>query len=145
MRTGISSTAGRPSACFEERPVSHGHLTAHEAVASERPICRRARIYAYPRVHARPGDARVSVWVTRARGHEHPSIEALLETAWIRDGRAVAPLHRPGAGAGVLPAGDRADGGRGRHAAAGGLECDRCLHESAWMATTADRDRWLTG
>ena len=62
---------------LEEAAVSHGHLTAHEAVASKADLSTGA-IYRLCEGHARLGDARVSVWITRARGHEHPSIEALL-------------------------------------------------------------------
>ena len=62
---------------LEEAAVSHGHLAAHEAVASNADLSTGA-IYRLAEGHARPGEARVSVWVTRARGHEHPSIEALL-------------------------------------------------------------------
>jgi hypothetical protein len=62
---------------LEEAAVSHGHLNAHEAVASKADLSTGA-IYRLSEGHARLGDARVSVWVTRAQGHEHPSIEALL-------------------------------------------------------------------
>ena len=44
-----------------------------------RPPSRRARSIAWPRATpAFGGDARVGVWVTRAAGREHPSVEALL-------------------------------------------------------------------
>jgi hypothetical protein len=62
---------------LEEAAVSHAHLNAHEAVASNVDLSTGA-IYRLLEGHARLGDVRVSVWVTRARGHEHPSIEALL-------------------------------------------------------------------
>jgi hypothetical protein len=62
---------------LEEAAVAHGHLTAHDAVASRADVSTGA-IYRLSEGHTRLADARVSVWVTRGRGHEHPSIEALL-------------------------------------------------------------------
>ena len=62
---------------LEEAAVSHGHLTAHDAVSSKTEISHGA-IYRLSEGHARLGDARVSVWVARGREHEHPSLEALL-------------------------------------------------------------------
>jgi hypothetical protein len=62
---------------LEEAAVAHGHLNAHDAVASKADVSTGA-IYRLSEGHTRLEDARVSVWVTRGRGHEHPSIEALL-------------------------------------------------------------------
>lgn len=62
---------------LEEASVSHGHVQAHDAVASRAGVSTGA-VYRLSEGYARPGDARLSVWVTRAPGHEHPSIEALL-------------------------------------------------------------------
>ena len=62
---------------LEEACISHGHLRAHDAVASKAGVSTGA-IYRISEGSARLQDARVSVWVTPAREHEHPSIEALL-------------------------------------------------------------------
>jgi hypothetical protein len=62
---------------LEEASVSHGHLQAHDAVASRAGVSTGA-VYRLSEGYARPGEARLSVWVTPAPGHEHPSIEALL-------------------------------------------------------------------
>jgi hypothetical protein len=62
---------------LEEAAVAHGHLTAHDAVASRADVSTGA-IYRLLEGHTRLADARVSVWVTRGRGQKHPSIEALL-------------------------------------------------------------------
>ena len=62
---------------LEEACVSHGHLRAHDAVASKCDVSTGA-VYRMSEGQPRLGDARVSVWVTPAREHEHPSIEALL-------------------------------------------------------------------
>jgi hypothetical protein len=62
---------------LEEAAVSRGHLTAHDAVASKADLS-TASIYRLSEGHAPLAGTRLSVWVTRGRGHEHPSIEALL-------------------------------------------------------------------
>jgi hypothetical protein len=62
---------------LEEAAVTRGHVTAHDAVASKADVS-TAAIYRFAEGGVRLGEARVSVWVTRGRGHEHPSIEALL-------------------------------------------------------------------
>jgi hypothetical protein len=62
---------------LEEAAVSRGHLTAHDGVSSKADVSTGA-IYRLSEGHAPPEEARLSVWVTRGRGHEHPSIEALL-------------------------------------------------------------------
>jgi hypothetical protein len=62
---------------LEEASVSHGHLRAHDEVASRAGVSTGA-IYRFSEGYARPAEARLSVWVTRPPGHEHPSIEALL-------------------------------------------------------------------
>ncbi len=62
---------------LEEASVSHGHVQAHDAVASLTGVSTGA-IYRLSEGYQNPGDARLSVWVTPAPGHEHPSIEALL-------------------------------------------------------------------
>jgi hypothetical protein len=62
---------------LEEASVSHGHVRAHDEVASGTGVSTGA-IYRLSEGNASPGEGRLSVWVTPARGHEHPSIEALL-------------------------------------------------------------------
>jgi hypothetical protein len=62
---------------LEEASVSRGHLRAHDAVASRAGVSTGA-VYRFSEGHSSPGEARLSVWVTRGPGHEHPSIETLL-------------------------------------------------------------------
>ncbi len=62
---------------LEEASVSHGHVRAHDEVASRAGVSTGA-IYRLSEGNASPSEGRLSVWVTPARGHEHPSIEALL-------------------------------------------------------------------
>jgi hypothetical protein len=62
---------------LEEAAISRGHLTAHDGIASKAGASAGA-VYRLSEGHARPGDAGVSVWVSRSRGHEKPSLEALL-------------------------------------------------------------------
>ncbi len=62
---------------LEEAAVSHGHVRAHDAVASRTGFS-TAGVYRLSEGNASPGEGRLSVWVTPAPGHEHPSIEALL-------------------------------------------------------------------
>ena len=62
---------------LEEASVSHGHLRAHEGVATKAGVSTSA-VYRLSEGHARLGEARVSVWVAPGRGRERPSIEALL-------------------------------------------------------------------
>lgn len=62
---------------LEEASVSYGHVGAHDAVASMAGVSTGA-VYRFSEGYARPADARLSVWVTRGPGHDHPSIEALL-------------------------------------------------------------------
>jgi len=62
---------------LEEASVSHAHVHAHDEVASMAGASTGA-IYRFEEGYPRPAEARMSVWVTRGPGHEHPSIEALL-------------------------------------------------------------------
>lgn len=62
---------------LEEAAVARGHVTAHDAVASKADVS-TGSIYRLSEGHAQLAEARLSVWVTPGRGHEHPSIEALL-------------------------------------------------------------------
>jgi hypothetical protein len=62
---------------LEEAVLSRGHLGAHEALAAETDVSAGA-VYRISEGHAHLAKARVSVWVTRGRGGDHPSIEALL-------------------------------------------------------------------
>jgi hypothetical protein len=62
---------------LEEAAVSRGHLSAHQAVASLAGPATGA-IYRLIEGHGGLGQARVAVWVARPRGHEHPSLAALL-------------------------------------------------------------------
>jgi hypothetical protein len=62
---------------LEEAAVSRGHLTAHDAVAMKAEVSTGA-IYRHSEGHAPLGQARLSVWVTRGRGHESPTIASLL-------------------------------------------------------------------
>jgi len=62
---------------LEEASVSHGHVRAHDAVASTTGVSTGA-IYRFSEGNASPGEGRLAVWVTRPPGEEHPSIEALL-------------------------------------------------------------------
>jgi hypothetical protein len=62
---------------LEEAAVSRGHVTAHDAVASKAGVSTGA-IYRRSEGHAPLAEARVSVWVTRGRGHESPTIASLL-------------------------------------------------------------------
>jgi hypothetical protein len=84
---------------LEEASVSHGHVEAHDAVASRAGVSTGA-VYRLSEGDARAGDARLSVWVTPAPGHEHPSMEALLG-----DGMdpATAGLWRRSLGLGPAP------------------------------------------
>jgi len=62
---------------LEEAAVSRGHVSAHDKVASLAGVATGA---IYRLVEGHPGlDAtQVAVWVARSRGHEHPSLAALL-------------------------------------------------------------------
>ena len=62
---------------LEEASVSRGHLRAHDTVAAKAGLSTGA-VYRLSEGYARPQEARLSVWVSRAREHEHPSIGALL-------------------------------------------------------------------
>jgi hypothetical protein len=61
---------------LEEAAVSRGHLTAHDAAASQAGTATGAvyrLVEGCPRI-----DAERAVWVTRKPGREHPSLGALL-------------------------------------------------------------------
>ena len=61
---------------LEEAAVSHGHRTVHDASAA---LAGAATGSVYRLIEGSPRlDARQATWVTRKRGHEHPSLEALL-------------------------------------------------------------------
>jgi hypothetical protein len=62
---------------LEEAAVSRGHLGAHDAVASKAGLS-TGSIYRLTEGHAGIAQARVGVWVSRSRGQEHPSLDALL-------------------------------------------------------------------
>lgn len=61
---------------LEEAAVSHGHMTAHDAAASQAGAATGA-VYRLVEGCARL-DAERGVWVTRKPGHTHPSLGALL-------------------------------------------------------------------
>ena len=62
---------------LEVAAASRGHLTAHEAVASLAGAAAGA-VYRLIEGHGRLEETRVAVWVAPLRGHEHPSLAALL-------------------------------------------------------------------
>jgi hypothetical protein len=62
---------------LEEAAVAHGHVSAHDRVASLSGVSTGA-VYRFLEGHAQLDDAHVAVWVARAGGHEHPSLSALL-------------------------------------------------------------------
>jgi hypothetical protein len=62
---------------LEEAAVSRGHFTAHDRVASLAGVA-TGSIYRLIEGCARLDGAAVAVWVSRAPGHEHPSLAALL-------------------------------------------------------------------
>jgi hypothetical protein len=62
---------------LEEAAVSHGHETAHEEIAS-RSGDATSSVYRLIEGHARLELTSAAVWVARARGHENPSLAALL-------------------------------------------------------------------
>ncbi len=84
---------------LEEAAVSSGHITAHDRVAAKAAVSTGA-IYRLVEGHARLGETRVGVWVTRAAGHEQPSVEALLGDGMDR---ATAGLWRRCLGLGPAP------------------------------------------
>jgi hypothetical protein len=69
---------------LEEAAVAHGHLSAHDAVASLAGAATGA-IYRLVEGRARLDGAGVQVWVARAPGHDHPSLAALLGDGMDRD------------------------------------------------------------
>jgi hypothetical protein len=62
---------------LEEAAVSHGHLTAHHRVAELAGVA-TGSVYRLIEGQARLDAAVSAVWVTRAPGHENPSLAALL-------------------------------------------------------------------
>ncbi len=62
---------------LEEAAVSQGHVSVHEQLAS-RALVATSAVYRLVEGHAPLASARVAVWVGRPRGHERPSLEALL-------------------------------------------------------------------
>jgi hypothetical protein len=62
---------------LEEAAISRGHLTAHDAIASKVDVSTGA-IYRRSEGHGLLQEVRLSVWVTRGRGHAAPTIADLL-------------------------------------------------------------------
>jgi hypothetical protein len=62
---------------LEEAAVSHGHVDAHDKVASLAGVSTGA-VYRFLEGYAGLDEGPVAVWVARAGGHEHPSLSALL-------------------------------------------------------------------
>jgi hypothetical protein len=62
---------------LEEAAVSRGHFTAHDRVAKLAGVA-TGSVYRLIEGCARLDGAGVAVWVSRAPGHEHPSLAALL-------------------------------------------------------------------
>jgi hypothetical protein len=62
---------------LEEAAVSRGHFTAHDRVASLSRVA-TGSVYRLIEGCALLDGAAVAVWVSRAPGHEHPSLAALL-------------------------------------------------------------------
>jgi hypothetical protein len=62
---------------LEEAAVSHGHFTAHDRVAALAGSATGA-VYRLVEGSARLDALGTAVWVSRAPGHEHPSLAALL-------------------------------------------------------------------
>lgn len=62
---------------MEEAAVSHGHLGAHDKVAALAGSAASA-VYRFLEGNTRLDAVRLAVWVTRTRGHENPSLAALL-------------------------------------------------------------------
>jgi hypothetical protein len=62
---------------LEEAAVAHGHVSLHDRVAS---LARASTSAVYRLLEGHPGvgETGVSVWVSRASGHDHPSLGALL-------------------------------------------------------------------
>ncbi len=62
---------------LEEAAVSHGHVTAHDRIASLSGVA-TGGVYRFLEGHAGLSEAQTAVWVARSHGHEHPSLSALL-------------------------------------------------------------------
>jgi hypothetical protein len=62
---------------IEEAAVSQGHMTAHDAIAQLAGPA-TSSVYRLGEGHARLEHTRLSVWVSRARGHASPTIADLL-------------------------------------------------------------------
>jgi hypothetical protein len=62
---------------LEEAAISHGHVGAHDKVASLAGISTGA-VFRFLEGYAGLDEGRVAVWVARSSGHEHPSLSALL-------------------------------------------------------------------
>jgi hypothetical protein len=62
---------------IEEAAVAQGHTTAHDAIAQLAGPA-TSSVYRLGEGHARLADTRLSVWVSRARGHASPTIADLL-------------------------------------------------------------------
>jgi hypothetical protein len=84
---------------LEEATVSRGHLTAHDAIAGLSGIS-VSGVYRLNEGHAGLAETRVAVWVERERGHQPPSIAALLGDGMDRQ---AAGLWRRCVGLGPAP------------------------------------------
>lgn len=62
---------------LEEAAISRGHFTAHDRVAALAGTA-TGSVYRLIEGRARLDGASIAVWVSRAPGHEHPSLPALL-------------------------------------------------------------------
>ncbi len=62
---------------LEEAAVSHGHVSAHDKVASLAGVS-ASGVYRFLEGHAELEPNHAAVWVARSGGHEHPSLSALL-------------------------------------------------------------------
>lgn len=62
---------------LEEAAVSHGHVRAHDKVASLSGVA-TGGVYRFLEGHAGLDETQVAVWVARSPGREHASLSALL-------------------------------------------------------------------
>jgi hypothetical protein len=69
---------------LEEAAVSRGHFTSHDRVAALTGTT-TGSVYRLIEGCACLDGARVAVWVSRASGHEHPSLSALLGDGMVPD------------------------------------------------------------
>src|ERR1700722_73183 len=62
---------------IEEAAISRGHLGPHDDIAALSGVATSA-VYRLAEGHPALASAQVAVWVSRARGHERPSLGSLL-------------------------------------------------------------------